>query len=53
MQHMPTGWNTWDFRGFNRLVYLQKGRTKITLVYGVWDEAIPCATRRSQTRQGV
>ena len=41
MQHMPTGWNTWDFRGFNRLVYLQKGRTKITLVYGVWDEAIP------------
>ena len=39
--HKPTGWNTWDFRGFNRLAYLQKGRMKITLLYGVWDETIP------------
>ncbi len=41
MQHMPTGWNTWDFRGFNRLVYLQRGRTKITLLYGIWDQTVP------------
>ncbi len=41
MTHKPTGWNTWDFRGFNRLVYLQKGRTKITLLYGIWDETAP------------
>jgi hypothetical protein len=40
-RHKPTGWNTWDFRGFNRLVYLHMGRTKITLVYGIWDETIP------------
>jgi hypothetical protein len=39
--HAPTGWNTWDYRGFNRLVYLHKGRTKITLLYGIWDQTTP------------
>ncbi len=39
--HKPTGWNTWDFRGFNRLVYLQNGRTKITLLFAIWDESVP------------
>jgi hypothetical protein len=39
--HKPTGWNTWDFRGFNRLVCLQNGRAKITVLYGVWDETVP------------
>jgi len=39
--HKPTGWNTWDFRGFNRLVYLWNGRTKITLLYGIWDQTVP------------
>ncbi|MGD8452622.1 MAG: trehalase family glycosidase [Phycisphaerae bacterium] len=36
--HKPTGWNTWDFRGFNRLVYLRQGRTIINLQYAIWDE---------------
>jgi hypothetical protein len=39
--HRPTGWNTWDFRGFNRFVYLQNGPTKITVLYGIWDETVP------------
>lgn len=37
-EHRPTGWNTWDFRGFNRLVLLDRGRTAITVQYAVWDE---------------
>lgn len=41
--HKPTGWNTWDFRGFNRLVYLSSGRTKFALLYAVWDEMLPPA----------
>jgi hypothetical protein len=39
--HRPTGWNTWDFRGFNRLTYLRGGRTKISLLYAIWDESVP------------
>jgi hypothetical protein len=39
--HRPTGWNTWDFRGFNRLTYLDGGRTVITLQYAIWDETVP------------
>jgi hypothetical protein len=36
--HKPTGWNTWDFRGFNRLVFLRGGRTVLALAYAIWDE---------------
>ena len=36
--HTPTGWNTWDYRSFNRLVYLNKGRTELTLQAVIWDE---------------
>ncbi|MFH1745911.1 MAG: trehalase family glycosidase [Planctomycetota bacterium] len=36
--HKPTGWNTWDYRGFNRLVYLDRGRTVIAVKFAVWDE---------------
>ena len=36
--HNPTGWNTWDFRGFNRLAYLHRGRTRVILQYAIWDE---------------
>ena len=39
--HKPTGWNTWDFRGFNRFAYLQKGKTKIVVQYAIWDEEVP------------
>ena len=41
MIHRPTGWNTWDFRGFNRFVYLRDGRTEITLQMAIWDEDVP------------
>ncbi|HNQ22923.1 MAG TPA: trehalase family glycosidase [Phycisphaerae bacterium] len=37
--HTPTGWNTWDFRGFNRFVRLDTGRTQIVVLYALWDEA--------------
>ena len=39
--HTPTGWNTWDFRGFNRLVYLRGGDTVIALQFAIWDETVP------------
>ena len=38
IRHRPTGWNTWDFRGFNRLVYLDRGHTAIIVQYAIWDE---------------
>ncbi len=41
VRHRPTGWNTWDFRGFNRLVYLHRGRTVIAIRFAVWDETVP------------
>lgn len=41
IQHKPTGWNTWDFRGFNRLVFLREGRTEIAVQYAIWDEHVP------------
>ncbi len=40
-RHTPTGWNTWDFEGFNRLVYLDRGRTRIVVGYAIWDEMVP------------
>jgi len=40
VQHEPTGWNTWDFRGFNRLVYLDRGNVVITVQYAIWDEEL-------------
>jgi len=40
-QHLPTGWNTWDFQGFNRLVYLENGDTVVTIEFSVWDETVP------------
>lgn len=48
--HVPNGWNTWDYRGFNRVVYLAHGRTKIAVRYAVWDETVvpddpPCRER--------
>lgn len=39
--HKPIGWNTWDFQGFNRLVYLKAGRTVIAVQYAIWDETVP------------
>ncbi len=39
--HKPTGWNTWDFRGFNRLVYLDRGRVKVALLFAIWDDDVP------------
>ncbi|MCG3125839.1 MAG: Periplasmic trehalase [Phycisphaerae bacterium] len=36
--HAPTGWNTWDFRGFNRLVYLRAGVTEVVVRAAIWDE---------------
>lgn len=39
--HQPTGWNTWDFRGFNRLVYLKAGRTVAIVQFAIWDETFP------------
>ena len=51
--HRPTGWNTWDFRGFNCLVYLSNGRTKISVMFGIWDEtlpALPHARKAGQVR---
>jgi hypothetical protein len=39
--HRPTGWNTWDFRGFNRLVYLERGRTVVAVQYAIWDDRVP------------
>lgn len=48
MRHRPTGWNTWDFRGFNRLVYLHNGRTKIALLYAIWDEDVSPPTADSK-----
>ncbi len=39
--HRPTGWNTWDFRGFNRLVYLHNGQVRLKVLCGIWDETVP------------
>jgi len=39
--HRPTGWNTWDFRGFNRLVFLRRGRIEIEILFAIWDERVP------------
>jgi len=41
IKHNPTGWNTWDFEGFNRLAYLRAGDTVIALRYAIWDETVP------------
>lgn len=40
-RHQPTGWNTWDFQGFNRLVYLKAGRTIVVVQFSIWDETVP------------
>jgi hypothetical protein len=42
-EHRPTGWNTWDFQGFNRFSYLRAGRPVITVGYAIWDETVPAA----------
>ncbi|MBP7937386.1 MAG: hypothetical protein KA354_22310 [Phycisphaerae bacterium] len=39
--HKPTGWNTWDFRGFNRMVFLRNGKTEVVVQYAIWDEHVP------------
>jgi hypothetical protein len=39
--HAPSGWNTWDFRGCNRFVYLSEGRTVVTVCVAIWDETTP------------
>lgn len=41
--HRPSGWNTWDFEGFNRLVYLDRGRVVLTVQYAIWDETVPAS----------
>src|SRR3990172_5637622 len=48
--HEITGWNTWDFRGFNRLAFLRDGRTEITVQYAIWDEDVPPPTTESKQR---
>ena len=48
--HKPTGWNTWDYRGFNRLVYLRNGQTKIAVQYAVWDESVLPKEKESRKR---
>ena len=40
MMHSPSGWNTWDFRGPNRFVWLEHGHVRLTVVAAVWDEHI-------------
>lgn len=39
IRHAPSGWNTWDYRGFNRLVYLRDGRVVVSVQYAIWDES--------------
>jgi len=46
--HAPTGWNTWDFRGFNRLAFLRKGRLEIEVLYAIWDDHVPPPTPDSK-----
>lgn len=46
--HKPTGWNTWDFRGFNRMVFLRNGRTELVIQYAIWDEHVPPPTPDSR-----
>ncbi|MBI4580454.1 MAG: hypothetical protein HY718_12170 [Planctomycetes bacterium] len=46
--HRRTGWNTWDFRGFNRLVFLRRGRAEITVQVAIWDEDVPPPTPGSR-----
>jgi hypothetical protein len=43
IEHRPTGWNTWDFRGFNRLVDLRRGDTVLALEFAIWDETVPAS----------
>jgi len=50
--HSPSGWNTWDFRGFNRLVYLDQGRIAVIVQYGIWDESFR-PTDEIKNRGGV
>ncbi len=38
VHHSPSGWNTWDFRGANRVVYLDRGRQRLCIEYAIWDE---------------
>lgn len=38
VRHQPSGWSTWDFRGVNRLVYLDGGRQRLCIEYAIWDE---------------
>jgi len=40
MNHRPTGWNTWDFRGFNHLVYVENGRVRLKLRCAIWDPTL-------------
>ncbi len=39
--HAPSGWNTWDFQGFNRFVYLRDGETIVAIDFAIWDETVP------------
>ncbi len=39
--HKPTGWNTWDYRGFNRLSLLARGKLVVALHYAIWDQTAP------------
>lgn len=46
--HKPSGWNTWDYRGFNRFVFLDRGRPVVALRYAIWDETVPPPTPDSK-----
>src|SRR5512137_1088793 len=46
--HTPTGWNTWDFSGSNRLVFLRSGRTEVVIQYAIWNEHVPPPTPESK-----
>jgi hypothetical protein len=48
IEHKPTGWNTWDYRGFNRFCYLRQGELVCGLHYAIWDDQVPPPTPDSK-----
>lgn len=47
-QHRPNRLEYMGFPGFNRLVYLNRGRTEITIQMAIWDEHVPPPTPESR-----
>jgi hypothetical protein len=40
-QHKPTGWNTWDYGGFNRFSFLMGGKLQVAVHFAIWDDQVP------------